>query len=201
VGYITKLVIFANIDSPNLIKIAHSVHIIRINPGHIPAAMARFPYPEWEDKNFAAAGKRTINVFKLLSYSPATVEQWTSIGNAHFTKISHTKKNRELIILLSSAKFGSIYEWTHHIPLSTKFGITDKQREELLSAGKVKGYFSERYWERNEASFNQEEQVLLTFLEVVIDSGEVDEATWQMTTRTFSERQIMEIITMQVSPV
>jgi alkylhydroperoxidase family enzyme len=161
--------------------------------------MGRFPYPAWEDKNFAAAGKPTINVFKLLSYSPETVELWTSIGNAHFTRINFSKKDRELIILLSSAKFRSYYEWTHHIPLSTKFGVTDKQRNELRNAAKVKGYFSEVYWKENKANFDTKEQVLLTFLEAIIDFGEVDEATWQKATETFSKRQIMEMLTMQVS--
>jgi alkylhydroperoxidase family enzyme len=161
--------------------------------------MARFPYPDYEDKAFAAAGKPTINVFKLLSYSPATVDHWCTIGNAHFTKVSLTKKLREFVILLSSAKFGSFYEWTHHVPLSAKFGITDAQREELLKAGKAKGVFSQEYWAANSAGMDPEEQVLLTFLEAVIDSGEIDEGVWQRTTAVFPPRAIMEIITMQVS--
>lgn len=161
--------------------------------------MGRFPYPAWEDKAFAAAGKPTINVFKLLSYSPATVDLWTSIGSAHFTRVEFTKKERELIILLSAAKFRSYYEWTHHIPLSAKFGVTDEQREEIQRAAKVKGYFSDEYWKRNDAKFDKKEQVLLTFLEAILDFPEVDEATWQKAAETFSKRQIMEMLTMQVS--
>ncbi|EPS35286.1 hypothetical protein H072_11338 [Dactylellina haptotyla CBS 200.50] len=159
--------------------------------------MARLPYPDYEDKNFKAAGKPTINVFKLLSYSAGTVDLWTSIGNAHFTKITFSKKQRELIILLSSAKFGSYYEWTHHIPLSTKFGVTHEQREEMKRAAKVKGYFSDTYWKVNPASFDEQEQVILTFLEAVIDAPEVDEEIWQKATEKLSQRQIVELITMQ----
>jgi alkylhydroperoxidase family enzyme len=161
--------------------------------------MARFPYPDYKDKAFTAAGKPTINIFKLLSYSPATVDDWCTIGNAHFTKVSLTKKLREFVILLSSAKFGSSYEWTHHVPLSAKFGITDAQREELLKAGKSKGFFSQEYWATNKADIGPDEQVLLTFLEAVIDSGEVDEETWQRTTAIFPPRAIIEVITMQAS--
>lgn len=77
--------------------------------------------------------------------------------------------------------------------------MTDEQREELRKAAKVKGYFSEAYWKENNASFNRKEQVLLTFLEAVIDSGEVEESAWQKATEAFSKRQIMELLTMQVS--
>jgi alkylhydroperoxidase family enzyme len=160
--------------------------------------MARFPYPSWEDKNFTAVGKPTINVLKLLSYSSATVDQWCAIGNAQFTRLALAKKNRELVILLSSAKFGSVYEWTHHIPISARFGVTDIQREELLKAGKTKGYFSEAYWMRNKAGFTQKERLLLTFLEAVVDVGEVDESVWEKTSEAFSKREIVEIISMQV---
>ena len=161
--------------------------------------MARFPYPAWEDKHFKAVGKPTINVLKLLSYSPATIEKWADIGNAQFAQFALIKKHREIGILLSAAKFGSNYEWTHHIPLSAKFGVTDLQREEILKAGRVKGYFTEEYWTRNKPGFDQKEKVLLTFLEAVIDIGEVDEGTWQKTTGTFSKREIVELISMQVS--
>ena len=44
--------------------------------------MARLPYPAYEDKFFAAVGKPTINVLKLLSYSAGTIEQWSTIGNS-----------------------------------------------------------------------------------------------------------------------
>jgi hypothetical protein len=161
--------------------------------------MARFPYTEWTDKNFAKAGKPTINVFKLLSYSPATVELWTSIGYAHFTQLSLSKKNRELVVLLSAAKFKSSYEWIHHIPLSARLGVTDAHREELERAGKTKNYFSKEYWRKNKAKFEQKEIMLLTFLEAVLDTGEVDEQTWQNTIKTFSEREIAEILSLQVS--
>ena len=163
--------------------------------------MARFSYPAYEDKSFAAAGKPTINVFKLLSYSPATVDHWCTIGNAHFTRVSLSKKLRELVILLSAAKFGSTYEWTHHVPLSAKFGITDLQRGELLKAGKEKGYFSGTYWRNDSYGVGfetKDEVVLLRFLEAVIDTGEVDEEAWQRTTEVFSPQAIVEIITIQV---
>jgi alkylhydroperoxidase family enzyme len=162
--------------------------------------MARFPYPAWEDKHFAAAGKPTINVLKLLSYSPATIEHWASIGNAQFARFELSKKLRELTILLSAAKFESDYEWRHHVPLSAKFGITDVQREEILKAGAVNGYFTEDYWTRNDPGFDQKEKVMLTFLEAVIDKGEVGEGIWQKTTEVFSKREIMEMISMQVGP-
>ena len=184
--------------SPCHILIIREILTLQNNSEFCSGTMARFPYPSWEDKNFTAVGKPTINVLKLLSYSSATVDYWCAIGNAQFTRLALAKKHRELVILLSSAKFGSTYEWTHHIPISAKFGVTDVQREDLLKAGKAKGYFSEEYWTRNVAEFDRKESLLLTFLEAVIDAGEVDEELWQKTSEVFSEREVVEIISVQV---
>lgn len=161
--------------------------------------MARLPYPPYEDKFFAAVGKPTINVMKMLSYSSATVEQWGTIGNAQFARLELSKKNREYVILLAAAKFGSSYEWDHHVPLSARFKITDEQREEIQKAGKTKGYFAGYDWTKNQAKFSGAEKVLLQYLEAVIDVGDVDDTLWEEVMDTFSKREIVEIISVQVS--
>ena len=46
--------------------------------------------------------------------------------------------------------------------------------------------------------FNDKEKILLEFLEAVIDLGEVDEELWKQVTGVFSEREIVEIVSMQV---
>lgn len=161
--------------------------------------MGRLPYPPYEDKFFAAVGKPTINVMKMLSYSSATIEQWGTIGNAQFARLELSKKNREHVILLAAAKFHSSYEWDHHVPLSARFKITDRQREEIRKAGEGKGYFARYDWSTNEAEFSGSEEVLLRFVEAVIDAGEVDDALWARVKDTFSRREIVEMISVQVS--
>ena len=166
--------------------------------------MARFPYPDYENPAFKAVGKSTINILKLLSYSRSTVDAWGKIGNAHFTSLELPKKLRELVILFSTAKFNSAYEFRHHIPMSCKFGVTDTQRAELVKAAQKSDrntkHFGMAFGQSdNTAVFDDREKLLLEFLEVVIDDGEVEEELWGRVVDKLSKREIVEILSMHVS--
>ncbi|KXH31322.1 hypothetical protein CSAL01_03833 [Colletotrichum salicis] len=131
--------------------------------------MARLPYPDVKGT--------PLNISKLLSHSPATVNHWSKIAGAHFKDLELSSKNRELVILLSTAKFRSTYEWMHHSAVSAKEGVTDAQREVIAQAGRQKGYFSGQGKLDSLAElFTQKEKVLLLFIEAVIDGpGVADE--------------------------
>jgi hypothetical protein len=88
--------------------------------------MARLPY-----LNYTCNSRPTINAIKLLAHSPATADHWTAVGTAHFKSLALSKRLRELATLYLSARFQSSYEWDHRIPLSTRAGITEAQREML----------------------------------------------------------------------
>ncbi len=156
-------------------------------------AMARLPYP-----SSYPAGYAPLNVLKLLSLSSATFKHWADIGTAQFMKLSIPAPERELAILLTTAKFGSTYEYTHHVPVSAKFGITDQQRDELARAGVRKNYFAASNEGRNTACFSPKETTLLRFVEAVIEGPEIPQALWDETKAIFSDREIVELITLQV---
>jgi alkylhydroperoxidase family enzyme len=137
-------------------------------------------------------------VLKLFSLSPATFKHWANIGSAQFTKLALPAWERELAILLTTAKFGSTYEYTHHIPISAKFGITDQQRDELARAGAGKNYFAASGETRNTACFSPRETAMLRFVEAVIEGPEIQQALWEETRAAFSDREIVELITLQV---
>jgi alkylhydroperoxidase family enzyme len=160
--------------------------------------MARLPYTDFKDKAFTAAGKPTINVMKMLGHSSSTIEHWAAIGAAQFAHFSLPKKLRELVILFTTAKFNSAYEFRHHIPLSSRFGVTDAQRDEFIKAGKTKEKWFSRQRYENGNGFAPKELLLLRFLEQIIDDGEVGEELWAETRETFSDREIVEILSMQV---
>lgn len=154
--------------------------------------MARIPYPSTNGKDSASAGKPVPNILKLLSHSGATVKHWGAVGGAQFSQFALSKKNRELLVLLTTAKFGSAYEWTHHVALSAKVGVTDEQRQSLADAGKATGYFS-----NVKAGFTDTEILFLQFLESVIDTGDVSDDLLAQMRKAFSDREIVEIISMQ----
>ncbi|KAM5356651.1 hypothetical protein ACJ41O_003297 [Fusarium nematophilum] len=150
--------------------------------------MARLPYPDVQLKGLP------LNVMKQLAHSSATAQHWSSVGAAQFKSLALAPKNRELVILLSTSKFRSSYEWSHHAVVSANEGVTDTQREALAQAGKQKGYFQ---GQDKTSLFAPQEGLLLSFVEAVIDGPEVAEDLWAKVKAEFSEREIVEIITLQ----
>lgn len=153
--------------------------------------MARLPYTE--------GPQYPLNILKLLSHSSGTYDKWATLGGAHFTDLALPPKFRELVILLSTTKFHSSYEFTHHIPVSQKAGVTDAQRNEIAKSGVKKGYFSSGGGD--DVGFEEKEKALLGFVEGIIESesGDVDDAVFDKIKELFSDREIVEIISLQVS--
>ncbi|KAE9568820.1 hypothetical protein CGMCC3_g15046 [Colletotrichum fructicola] len=152
--------------------------------------MARLPYPEPQAKG--------LNVLKQFAHTPATAKHWGSIGAAQFKDLELSNKNRELSILLSTSKFRSSYEFSHHVPVSTKEGVTDAQREVLAQAGKQKGFLAGKDGSGQlKDLFTQKERTLLVFLEAVIEGPEVDDKVFAGAKAELSDREIVELITLQ----
>ncbi|KAJ9148519.1 hypothetical protein NKR23_g4887 [Pleurostoma richardsiae] len=154
--------------------------------------MARLPYTLDASQEYVP-----LNVLKILSLSSATFKHWAELGSAQFKDLELPRRERELVILLSTSKFPSTYEWTHHVPISAKFGITDVQREELSRAGTQKGYFASQEKGQGETHFTSKEMTLLLFVEAVIEGPEVSDALWERVKADFSEREIVEVISLQ----
>lgn len=158
--------------------------------------MGRLPYPNFHSE-LDSPKHETLNVFKILSYSPATANHWITIGHAHFKHLSLPKRERELIILLSTAKFKSTYEWTHHIDISVKVGITEPQRGEIEAAGRCANYFCSGQFNAS-AGFSERDVILLSLLETIIEQPYVSDELWARAKPLFSNKEIVEIISMQV---
>lgn len=160
---------------------------------HLRFDMARLPYSSKPTRYLA------LNVVKVLSHSSATVGHWEELGNAQFKSLQLSKKLRELVILLSTAKFQSSYEWTHHVGVSARHGVSDAQRAVLATAGRTKSFFSSADHRERAKEFSAQEALLLQFVEAVIEGPEIDDDLWEKVKGTFTEREIVEIISLQAS--
>ncbi|GAQ42074.1 hypothetical protein AtubIFM55763_006956 [Aspergillus tubingensis] len=157
--------------------------------------MARLPYPESPKQH--AKSHPTLNIMKLLSYSTATVDHWAGLGNAQFRQLSLPARDRELVIMLTTSKFNSTYEWTHHLPVSLKAGVTKQQQAALKASAKEKNYFIDRKLDNGAAGFSDKDLVLLSFVETIIQQPEVSDELWKSVKGVFSDREIVEIISLQ----
>ena len=136
---------------------------------------------------------------------PLTSHSWAAVGTSHYRSLVLPKKLREIAILYCGAKFGSSYEFEHHIIVSADI-LTDAQRSLLKTAATDPGFFETARqkgdklgdWEV-EGLFDERERVLLRFLETTTNGPVVEEGLWGEMKRQFSEREIVEVMSLQAS--
>ncbi|RAK75295.1 carboxymuconolactone decarboxylase family protein [Aspergillus fijiensis CBS 313.89] len=138
--------------------------------------MSRLPYPDYHTPH--AKSHPTLNITKLLSHSATIVDHWTALGNVQFKDLFLADREGELVIMLTTANFQSTYEWTHHVLVALKAGVTRAQHPE--------------------AWFSPRDIVLLTFVETITQQPEVGDELWERVRQEFSGREVVQIISLQV---
>ena len=138
-----------------------------------------------------------MNVIKLLAHSPSIVAHWTGVGTAHYRSLLLPKRLRELTILYCAARFRSSYEWDHHVVVSADL-VSDAERAVIKSAAESggKGLFGQG---EGKKPFTEREGALLQFLEEVTAGPTVRDELWGEMRRAFCEREIVEVLSLQVS--
>jgi alkylhydroperoxidase family enzyme len=78
--------------------------------------------------------------------------------------------------------------------------LTDRERDMIKSAAKCGTRSGELFMEGKEKeAFGEKEKVLLKFLEEVTSGPTVNDGLWEVMKRSFTEREIVEILSLQVS--
>jgi alkylhydroperoxidase family enzyme len=153
--------------------------------------MARLPYP-----NYTSGSRPAINIIKLFAHSPSTVDHWTAVGTAHYRSLELSRKLREVATVYLAARFQSSYESSHHVSLSAREGVTETQREMLREAALKEATFFALG--RGKGVFEERERAMLAFLETVVRGPEVSDGLWEATRKHFSDREIVELLSLQV---
>jgi alkylhydroperoxidase family enzyme len=106
-----------------------------------------------------------------------------------------TTRLRELVILYSSLRFESSYEHEHHLKISQSY-VTDAQRTEIEKTAGDSAYFLQGKTEPR--VFSQQELAMLKFLEATINSPRIDDAVFRQAKEYLSDRQMVEVVILQV---
>jgi alkylhydroperoxidase family enzyme len=116
-------------------------------------------------------------------------------GVTQYTRLALTTRLRELVILNSSLRFESSYEHQHHITISQSY-VTDAQRAEIEKTAGDSTYFLQGKTEPE--VFSPQELAMLKFLEATINSPTVDDAVFREAKQYLSDRQMVEVVLLQV---
>jgi alkylhydroperoxidase family enzyme len=97
--------------------------------------MSRLPYlgpddlaPEQRDLL-----ARDINLARILAHSPEAARAFTRLGGFIRSKSTLDPRLRELAILQVGWMARSPYEWSHHVELGYRFGVSDADIEALIA--------------------------------------------------------------------
>jgi alkylhydroperoxidase family enzyme len=132
----------------------------------------------------AADAGSLINVFRMLMHTPDIGDEVARLGSAIFASSALTDIDRELAILACGTCFHAPYEASQHEPISRAVGVSDGQREAIAN----------KRW--NAGCFTTAHQALLGFVAAVAAGPAVADAVFDTVQVHYSDRQIVETITL-----
>lgn len=136
------------------------------------------PYPP-EAAAELAQMPADIGLFRTVAHNPRVLSRWR--GGGLLDRGSITLRQRELLILRTTARLKAEYEWGVHVGF---FGAKANFSEADIRAT-VHGAA---------ADWKPEEAVLVEIADALIDSGTVDDALWQRAAAHYKADQLIEII-------
>lgn len=120
-----------------------------------------------------------LALFRTVAHNPRVLARWR--GGSLLDRGSISLRQRELIILRTTARLRAEYEWGVHVAFfGPKAGFTPEEIHATVH-GSI-------------AAWAAEEAVLVEFADALVETGTVDDALWQKAAAHFSPDQLIEII-------
>jgi len=127
-------------------------------------------------------GGQVLNVFKVMAHCPKVGREFLRLGNAVLFKGSLSPKLRELAILRVGDLAEATYEWTQHVPIGLRAGLTEQQIKAL------------HRW-RDLPLFSDQERAVLQYTDEVAQNIRVSEETFKAVRDFLTEEQVVELTT------
>lgn len=146
-----------------------------IDPPFAPEIQAEF------DK--IMRGAPPLLLFRTVARNPRVLQRWFAGGL--LDKGSISLRDRELMILRTTALCGAEYEWGVHV---ASFGAKAQWTEEQLRST-VHGSSADPCW-------SEEERCVILLADQLHASNTVSDQAWQRIAASFSEEQVVELVTL-----
>ena len=147
--------------------------------------MARLPYlePDQVAPEYRDMLKRNTNLHKLLVNSPDMARAFNGVGNFIRFKSRLDPRLRELAILRVGTLAKASYEWTQHVPIALRVGVTQPQIDALPD------------WKKAPDRFNDQERAVLAYTDAVAEQIRVPDDIFGAVRAFLSDQQIVELTT------
>ncbi|WP_435220607.1 carboxymuconolactone decarboxylase family protein [Streptomyces sp. Tue6028] len=148
--------------------------------------MSRLPYPDRNDfpkelRDFLDQLPQHT-AFDMLSHSQATIEIFLRQGQAQFTRLALSPRNRELTILTAASATDCEYEFVQHVPMAASLGVSDTVRNAI-----------ERK-DFNAPELPDDDRAIIRFVASVVAAPTVSDEIFSAVKERFTPREILEIM-------
>jgi 4-carboxymuconolactone decarboxylase len=121
-----------------------------------------------------------LNIFKTLGKHPKIFEAFSRLGGFLLSGKGFPPRERELVILRTGWRSGSVYEWGQHVVIGRREGVTDEEITRLRTPGL--------------AGWSDADRPLIAFADELCQTNNVSDATWSALAARFDEQQLIELV-------
>jgi alkylhydroperoxidase family enzyme len=130
----------------------------------------------------AERGKPVLNIFRTLANHPDGLRGFLGWGSFVLSRRNTLPaREREIVVLRTGFLCKSGYEWTQHVPIGRRAGLTEAEIEAIKAGADAPG------WSAADAA-------LLRACDELHRDQFVGEPTWQALAAHFSQKQCMDVV-------
>jgi 4-carboxymuconolactone decarboxylase len=122
-----------------------------------------------------------LNIFRTLAHAPEALTAFLAWGTYILRKNSLPPREREIVILRTGFNCRSGYEWTQHVRISLRGGMTQTEIDNIKTGADAPG------WSAADAA-------LLRACDDLHARQFISEPNWSALKAHFSERQCMDVV-------
>ena len=121
-----------------------------------------------------------LNIFRTLGKHPKIFEAFGRLGGFLLSGKGVPARERELVILRTGWRSGSVYEWGQHVVIGKREGVTDEEITRLRTPG-LEGW-------------SDADRPFVAFADELCQTNDVTDATWSQLASRLSEEQLIELV-------
>jgi 4-carboxymuconolactone decarboxylase len=124
---------------------------------------------------------RPLNLFATVAHHPAMMEPWLMLGTHVLANNTLTPRDRELLILRVGFLCRSAYEFSQHVRIARRAGVTDTE------IGQVRIGPEDPAWSNDDRS-------LLRAVDELHDHSTIDDETWNALAARYDTQQLLDLV-------
>jgi len=129
----------------------------------------------------APFGDRILNIFRTLANAPKALTRFQQWGAYVLSKRNDLpEREREIVILRTGFLCRSGYEWTQHVPIGKRAGLTDDEIARIKQGP--------------DAGWGAADAALIRAADELHADQFITDATWQALSAHFTEKQRMDVV-------